>query len=113
MEAFMKVDPTLVKHLREAKAWSQEHLAQVSGLSRMALTLFEPHDHTCELVVERRHEGPSTMDRVLGDAFAFGARDVRGDDRPSIGRSMRIAAGDHRPCRVPARSTLPRAAPCA
>lgn len=33
MELLMKVDPTLIKKLREAKAWSQDHLAQVSGLS--------------------------------------------------------------------------------
>ncbi len=33
MEALMKVDPHLVKQLREAKAWSQDHLAQISGLS--------------------------------------------------------------------------------
>lgn len=33
MEVLMKVDSNLVKKLREARAWSQDHLAQVSGLS--------------------------------------------------------------------------------
>ncbi len=33
MEVLMKVDTTLVKKLRDARAWSQDHLAQVAGLS--------------------------------------------------------------------------------
>lgn len=33
MEVLMNVDTTLVKKLREARAWSQDHLAQVAGLS--------------------------------------------------------------------------------
>lgn len=33
MEVQMKIDSQRLKTLREARAWSQEHLAQVSGLS--------------------------------------------------------------------------------
>ena len=33
METLMKVDASLVKRLREAKSWSQEHLATVAGVS--------------------------------------------------------------------------------
>jgi hypothetical protein len=33
MDALMKIDGDKVRVLRERKAWSQEHLATVSGLS--------------------------------------------------------------------------------
>lgn len=29
----MKIDPEIIRHLREERAWSQEHLAAVTGLS--------------------------------------------------------------------------------
>lgn len=33
MEQLMKIDPATLKNLRDARAWSQEHLASVAGLS--------------------------------------------------------------------------------
>ena len=33
METLMKIDPQIVKQLRDTKGWSQEHLAEVAGLS--------------------------------------------------------------------------------
>lgn len=33
MEALMKIDPARLRKLRDARAWSQEHLASVAGLS--------------------------------------------------------------------------------
>ena len=37
----MKIDGNLVKHLREERAWSQEHLASVAGLSTRTVQRLE------------------------------------------------------------------------
>lgn len=41
MAAEMKIDGNLVKHLREERAWSQEHLASVAGLSTRTVQRLE------------------------------------------------------------------------
>ena len=41
METLMKVDASLVKRLREAKSWSQEHLATVAGVSHRTVQRVE------------------------------------------------------------------------
>ena len=41
MAVEMKIDGNLVKHLREERAWSQEHLASVAGLSTRTVQRLE------------------------------------------------------------------------
>lgn len=41
MEQEMNVDPQRIRQLREARAWSQEHLASVSGLSPRTIQRLE------------------------------------------------------------------------
>ena len=41
MTVEMKIDGNLVKHLREERAWSQEHLASVAGLSTRTVQRLE------------------------------------------------------------------------
>jgi len=45
MEVLMTVDRQRVKTLREAKAWSQDHLAQVSGVSLRTIQRVEAALH--------------------------------------------------------------------
>jgi DNA-binding XRE family transcriptional regulator len=59
MEVLMKVDPTLVKKLREARAWSQDHLAQVSGLSLRTIQRVEA-------------DGTASAETKMAIASAFG-----------------------------------------
>ena len=59
MEVLMKVDPNLVKTLREAKAWSQDHLAQVSGLSLRTIQRVEA-------------DGTASAETKMAIASAFG-----------------------------------------
>ena len=41
MEHEMNIDPHRIRQLREARAWSQEHLAEVSGLSTRTIQRLE------------------------------------------------------------------------
>lgn len=58
MDALMKIDGDKVRVLRERKAWSQEHLATVSGLSVRTVQR-----------VETEGSGPCALSGVVG-AFA-------------------------------------------
>ena len=64
METLMKVDATLVKRLREAKSWSQEHLATVAGVSHRTVQRVES-DGTASL--ETRMALASALDVSAAD----------------------------------------------
>lgn len=59
METLMKIDAALIKQLREAKAWSQEHLAAVSGVSLRTIQRVEA-------------EGTASADTRMALAAALG-----------------------------------------
>jgi DNA-binding XRE family transcriptional regulator len=59
MESQVKVDPARVRALREAKSWSQEHLASASGLSTRTVQRVEA-------------EGASSAETLLALASALG-----------------------------------------
>ena len=59
MEVLMTIDRQLIKALREAKAWSQDHLAQVSGVSLRTIQRVEA-------------EGTASADTRMAIASALG-----------------------------------------
>jgi DNA-binding XRE family transcriptional regulator len=72
MEALMKVDPCLIKQLREAKAWSQDHLAQVAGLSLRTIQRTEA-------------DGTASSETKMSIASAFGVAAEALTPKPSAG----------------------------
>ncbi|WP_242111331.1 helix-turn-helix domain-containing protein [Luteimonas aquatica] len=60
----MNVDTALIKRLREERAWSQEHLAMVSGLSARTIQRLEA-------------EGKASHESRLALAAAFGIEPAR------------------------------------
>jgi transcriptional regulator with XRE-family HTH domain len=59
MEELMKIDPEQVRKLREVRAWSQEHLAAVAGVSARTIQRVES-------------EGAASAETRLAIAAAFG-----------------------------------------
>lgn len=64
MAAEMKVDTKLIKALREERAWSQEHLATVAGLSARTVQRLEA-------------EGNASLESKMAIAAAFGVEPAR------------------------------------
>lgn len=64
MAAEMKVDTKLIKELREERAWSQEHLASVAGLSARTVQRLEA-------------EGNASLESKMAIAAAFGVEPAR------------------------------------
>lgn len=59
MDDLMKIDPGLVRKHRETKAWSQDHLAQISGVSLRTIQRVEA-------------EGMASIETRMAIASAFG-----------------------------------------
>ncbi len=74
MEILMKVDPNLVKKLREARAWSQDHLAQVSGMSLRTIQRVEA-------------DGAASAETKMAIASAFGIQAEALTPRPMLNDS--------------------------
>jgi DNA-binding XRE family transcriptional regulator len=55
----MKIDPALVKKHREARAWSQDHVAQISGVSLRTIQRVEA-------------DGTASLETALALASVFG-----------------------------------------
>lgn len=64
MATEMKVDTKLIKDLREERAWSQEHLASVAGLSARTVQRLEA-------------EGNASLESKMAIAAAFGVEPAR------------------------------------
>ena len=64
MAAEMKIDGNLVKRLREERAWSQEHLASVAGLSARTVQRLET-------------DGNASAESRMAIAAAFGMEPTR------------------------------------
>ena len=64
MAVEMKIDGNLVKHLREERAWSQEHLASVAGLSTRTVQRLEA-------------DGNASAESRMAIAAAFGMEPTR------------------------------------
>ena len=64
MAAEMKIDGNLVKRLREERAWSQEHLASVAGLSARTVQRLET-------------DGNASAESKMAIAAAFGMEPTR------------------------------------
>jgi transcriptional regulator with XRE-family HTH domain len=64
MAVEMKVDTKLIKALREERAWSQEHLASVSGLSARTVQRLEA-------------DGNASLESKMAIAAAFGVEPAR------------------------------------
>jgi transcriptional regulator with XRE-family HTH domain len=64
MAVEMKVDTKLIKTLREERAWSQEHLASVAGLSARTVQRLEA-------------EGNASLESKMAIAAAFGVEPAR------------------------------------
>jgi len=64
MAAEMKVDMKLIKALREERAWSQEHLASVAGLSARTVQRLEA-------------DGNASLESRMAIAAAFGMEPAR------------------------------------
>lgn len=64
MAAEMKVDTKLIKSLREERAWSQEHLASVAGLSARTVQRLEA-------------DGNASLESKMAIAAAFGVEPAR------------------------------------
>ena len=71
MDSTMQIDPSRLKQLREQRAWSQEHLATVSGLSVRTIQRLET-------------SGAASHESRLALAAAFGL-----DPRPTSPRATR------------------------
>lgn len=65
MEALMKIDSNLVKKHREARAWSQDHLAKVSGLSLRTIQR-----------VEAEGSASAETKMALASVFAIGVEEL-------------------------------------
>ena len=64
MASEMKIDGNLVKRLREERAWSQEHLASVAGLSARTVQRLET-------------DGNASAESKMAIAAAFGMEPTR------------------------------------
>jgi transcriptional regulator with XRE-family HTH domain len=78
----MRIDGTRVRALRERKAWSQEHLAQVSGLSVRTIQRVEA-------------EGTALPETRLALATALGtsAAELMGDEAVRVEDAVRATRG--------------------
>ena len=85
MEELMKIDPRQVRRLRDARAWSQEHLAAAAGVSARTIQRVES-------------EGTASHETRLAIAAAFNvaaaslAPDDRGHDRRLLANCILWAA---------------------
>ena len=98
MDSTMQIDPSRLKQLREQRAWSQEHLATVSGLSVRTIQRLET-------------SGAASHESRLALAAAFGldpADLAPGNTPPVISPPSQPAVTEHAPSRQP---PLRRAAP--
>lgn len=93
METEMNVDPQRIRQLREARAWSQEHLASVSGLSTRTIQRLET-------------SGAASPESRLALAGAFGVEVAALSPGPVA--SAPAAAVDSAPCRSSVRGHLLR-----
>lgn len=87
MEHEVKVDPEKLRRLREAKSWSQEHLASAAGLSSRTVQRVES-------------DGSASAETMLALAGALGVNP--GDLRPAA--AARVPEGLERGIRLGRRS---------
>ena len=86
METLMKIDLTVVKKLREARAWSQDHLAEMAGLSLRTIQRVEA-------------DGTASAETKMAIASAFGIAAEELAPKPptkrfvSLGASVGVGSG--------------------
>lgn len=79
METLMKVDPAVVTKLREARAWPQDHLAEVAGLSLRTIQRVEA-------------DGTASAETKMAIASAFGVAPEDLTSKPPSERSVSLCA---------------------
>ena len=79
MEALMKVEPTVVKKLREARAWSQDHLSEIAGMS-------------LRTIQRVKADGTASAETKMAIASAFGISAEELTPKPLTKRSVPLGA---------------------